>query len=219
MTGCSRCRYSKRGCDRCRSASTSTRSAASRSPPPKKLRLESAHPVVGEVRKREPDMEMIFSHLLSLVKSGFGVVLDESFVYEQAKMLAKMYTKAMLAVRAAAGLAPIEIRLERRIGAAICAEYFAASFTEDDVANVANFVVERISRDFGAHMTLRECKEQCDSLLDSALYEIALQKTCPGNLALPMGHAFHHHVIDMIYQIRMLHTAMPHASSIKIRKQ
>ena len=163
-------------------------------------------------------MDLIFELLLSLVKSGFGVVLDESFVYEQAKMLAKMYTKAMLAVRAAAGLAPIEIHLERRIGTAICAEYFAASFTEDDVVKVANFIVERISKVFGVYMTLKGCKEQCDSLLDSGLYEIALQKTCPGNLALPKGHAFHHHVIDMIYQIRMLHTAMPHASSIKIRK-
>ena len=36
------------------------------------------------MRKREPDMEVIFSQLLSLVKSGFGDVLDESFVYDQA---------------------------------------------------------------------------------------------------------------------------------------
>lgn len=172
---------------------------------------------MAEMRTAEPDMELVYEELLTLVRSEFGVVLDESFVYEQACSLTKMYTKSILAIRAAAGLAPISIKLYRRVAKSICAETFGTDFIEDQVQGVVDYMLERMEKKFQGSMTIAQCRKECDDITSTTFFECAVTAVCPN---IPLQHqAFRRHVADMHYHIRMLHTAAPHASSIKIHKK
>ena len=223
MSGCSRCRNSKKGCDRCRSSSSSSvlgkRPVTSRSPPPKRIRIqrEYAPRLLAEMRAEGPDMELVYEELLKLVRSQFGVVLEKSFVYEQACMLTKMYTKAILSIRAAAGLAPIEIKLYRRVAKSICAETFGTDFAEEQVQGVVDYMLERMEKKFEGSMTIAQCRKECDDLTHTTFFECAVTAVCP-NVSL-QNQAFLRHVADMLYQMRMLHTAVPHAAAIKMHKK
>ena len=172
---------------------------------------------MAEICAKNPDMELVYEELLKLVRSEFGVVLDESFVYEQACMLTKMYTKAILSIRAAAGLAPIEINLYRRVAKSICAETFGTDFVDEQVQGVVDYMLERMEKKFEGSMAIAQCRKECDDLTRTTFFECAVNAVCP-NISL-QNQAFLRHVADMLYQMRMLHTAVPHAAAIKIHKK
>ena len=240
--GCSRCRYSKRGCDRCRTSSEAQRdeaaeaaeaeqtsvtdtssvlgkrSAACRSPPPKRIHTdENAVPqLLEEIRKPSPDMEILYEHLLALVAEEFGLVLGAFFVYDQALALARMYTKALQVNRSELSLPKIEIRLEYRVAKAMCADIFGCDFSQDDVQNVLSYMLDRMTIPFDSGMTIQQCRKECDDLTKSSFFESAVRDKCPGNLTLPRGHAFRRQVADALYELRMMRTALPHGVANRV---